>query len=57
MIEQAQIDRAVALLVEAARPVRIVLFGSHARGNNREDQWLRAQVCSYSRATTVSYSP
>ena len=37
MIEQAQIDRAVALLVQAARPERIVLFGSHARGDARED--------------------
>ena len=40
MIEQAWIDRAVALLVEAARPERIVLFGSHARGDAREDSDL-----------------
>ena len=40
MIEQARIDQAVALLVEAARPERIVLFGSHARGDAREDSDL-----------------
>ena len=40
MIDKAQIDQAVALLVEAARPERIVLFGSHARGDAREDSDL-----------------
>ena len=39
-IDQAQIDRAVVLLVEAAWPDRIVLFGSHARGDVRENSDL-----------------
>ena len=40
MIDKAQINQAVALLVEAARPERIVLFGSCARGDAREDSDL-----------------
>ena len=40
MIGQAQIDEAIATLVDAARPERIVLFGSHARGDAREDSDL-----------------
>jgi predicted nucleotidyltransferase len=37
MVTQHQIDAAVRILADAARPVRIVLFGSHARGDARED--------------------
>ena len=32
-----RIDEAVRRLVAAARPVRIILFGSHARGDARDD--------------------
>jgi uncharacterized protein len=32
-----KIEAAVRILSEAARPARIVLFGSHARGDARED--------------------
>ena len=37
MVTHEQIDAAVRILAEAARPARIVLFGSHARGDARED--------------------
>ena len=37
MVTREQIDAAVRILAEAARPARIVLFGSHARGDARED--------------------
>jgi predicted nucleotidyltransferase len=37
MVTREQIDAAVQILAEAARPARIVLFGSHARGDARED--------------------
>lgn len=33
MIDSAQIDAAVRTLAEAAGPARILLFGSHARGD------------------------
>lgn len=39
-ITAEQIAQAVALLVEAARPEQIVLFGSHARGDARDDSDL-----------------
>ena len=44
MIDQARINQAVALLVDAAHPGRIVLFGSHARGDAREDSDLNFLV-------------
>ncbi len=37
MVEQAKIARAVELLREAARPRRIIIFGSHARGDAGPD--------------------
>src|SRR5271166_592762 len=37
MVTRETIDAAVRILAEAARPARIVLFGSHARGDARED--------------------
>ena len=40
MIQSRQIEAAVRTLVEAATPERIVLFGSYARGDAREDSDL-----------------
>jgi uncharacterized protein len=40
MVPPETIDAAVRILVEAAGPARIVLFGSHARGDAREDSDL-----------------
>ncbi len=40
MIEKSQIGAAVRALAEAARPERIVLFGSYARGDAQEDSDL-----------------
>lgn len=40
MITQGQIDEAVATIASAASPECIVLFGSHARGDAREDSDL-----------------
>jgi uncharacterized protein len=37
MVSRDQIDAAVRILADAARPERIVLFGSHARGDARDD--------------------
>lgn len=37
MVEQHQIDEAIRILAETARPLRIILFGSYARGDMRED--------------------
>lgn len=37
MVAEASIAKAVALLCDAARPRRIILFGSYARGNPRPD--------------------
>jgi predicted nucleotidyltransferase len=40
MITPDQISRAVDCLAQAARPERILLFGSHARGDARDDSDL-----------------
>ncbi|NBC13082.1 MAG: nucleotidyltransferase domain-containing protein [Gammaproteobacteria bacterium] len=40
MLTDAQIDRAVERLVEAAQPSRILLFGSYARGDADDDSDL-----------------
>ena len=40
MITQTQIAAAVNRLAQAAHPERILLFGSHARGDAREDSDL-----------------
>lgn len=40
MVSRETIEAAVRLLAEAARPARIVLFGSYARGDAREDSDL-----------------
>lgn len=40
MITAQQIAAAVQTLVAAARPERVILFGSHARGEQREDSDL-----------------
>jgi len=40
MITPAQIQQAVNLLKDAARPSRLVLFGSYGRGNPHEDSDL-----------------
>ena len=37
MVTASTITAAVDALVQAAQPVRIVLFGSHARGDARDD--------------------
>src|SRR2546421_262071 len=37
MVKRETIAAAVRILAEAARPARIVLFGSHARGDARDD--------------------
>jgi predicted nucleotidyltransferase len=37
MVTREKIDAAVRILAEAASPTRIVLFGSHARGDAGED--------------------
>jgi predicted nucleotidyltransferase len=37
MVTRDKIDAAVRILAEAANPARIVLFGSHARGDAGED--------------------
>lgn len=36
-IDQAAIDRVVRRIVEAYQPIRVVLFGSHARGDAGPD--------------------
>lgn len=40
VISREQIEAAIAILAQAARPARIVLFGSYARGEAREDSDL-----------------
>jgi predicted nucleotidyltransferase len=40
MISPKTINQAVQLLVAAAHPVKIILFGSHARGEASEDSDL-----------------
>jgi len=40
MISQQTIDHAVQLLVSEAHPLRIILFGSHARGDADENSDL-----------------
>jgi uncharacterized protein len=40
MITREIIDRAVRILAEAAKPKRIMVFGSYARGDAREDSDL-----------------
>jgi predicted nucleotidyltransferase len=40
MIQPAQIEAAVQTLAEQAKPERILLFGSHARGDANEDSDL-----------------
>lgn len=40
MVTSEKINMAVRLLAEAARPAQIVLFGSYARGEAREDSDL-----------------
>lgn len=37
MIARNRIDEAVSMLKEAARPQRIILFGSYARGDAKEE--------------------
>jgi predicted nucleotidyltransferase len=37
MIDQTIIDKATALLREAAQPKKIILFGSHARGEAHKE--------------------
>lgn len=40
MIAPEVIDEAVRLLVADGRPTRVIMFGSHARGDAREDSDL-----------------
>lgn len=37
MITEEQIQQAVDILVREANPLKVILFGSHARGDARED--------------------
>lgn len=37
MVSQQQIEQAVRILAQAVRPVKIILFGSYARGDARYD--------------------
>ena len=37
MVSQQQIEQAVHLLAQAVRPAKIILFGSYARGDARDD--------------------
>ncbi|HOF89185.1 MAG TPA: nucleotidyltransferase domain-containing protein [Armatimonadota bacterium] len=37
MVERRQIDEAIKILADTARPLRIILFGSYARGEETED--------------------
>ena len=37
MIDQTTIDKAISLLREAAQPKKIILFGSHGRGEARQE--------------------
>jgi predicted nucleotidyltransferase len=37
MVSQQQIEQAVRILAQAVRPVKIILFGSYARGDARHD--------------------
>ncbi len=37
MVEPEKIQKAIELLRDAAHPRKIILFGSHARGDARED--------------------
>ncbi|MBI1859511.1 MAG: nucleotidyltransferase domain-containing protein [Deltaproteobacteria bacterium] len=41
---QKKLDEAVKLLVEACHPERIILFGSYARGTQKEDSDLDLMV-------------
>ncbi len=40
MLSQATIQEAIARLAEAAQPIKIILFGSYARGEARENSDL-----------------
>ncbi|HEY2382434.1 MAG TPA: nucleotidyltransferase domain-containing protein [Terriglobia bacterium] len=40
MISEEMIAKVVAALVEGARPTKVILFGSYARGNARDDSDL-----------------
>ena len=40
MVTREKIEAAVRLLSDAVQPVRVVLFGSYAQGNAREDSDL-----------------
>lgn len=40
MIAQNKIEEAVGMLKDAARPQRVILFGSYARGDAKEDSDL-----------------
>ena len=40
MISNDAIDEAVRILVDAARPLKVILFGSYARGDARDDSDL-----------------
>ena len=40
MISHSKIDSAIRLLRKAANPIRIILFGSYARGDSSQDSDL-----------------
>jgi predicted nucleotidyltransferase len=44
MISREKIDAAVRILADAAKPARIVIFGSYARGDAHEDSDLDVLV-------------
>jgi predicted nucleotidyltransferase len=41
MVTREKIDAAVRILADAAKPARIILFGSHARGDARLEMRAR----------------